>query len=135
MEITTLCRQVVGVDSFNIDGLVSENTEISITCPSCFHQFNHSLQFAQGDPRNIALIGYWNGWQPFLHLQNMDVVSKHIDCISLLSILGTIELHIATMSKVDRSRTEEVYVCGFVSSCLLPNKMPWSLDPFISPLI
>ena len=39
------------------------------------------------------------------------------------------------MSKVDRSKTEEVYVCGFVSSYALPNKMPWSLDPFISPLI
>ena len=56
---------MVGVDFFNTDGLVSENTEIYITCPYFFHQFKHSLQFAQGDPRNIALIGHWDGWQPF----------------------------------------------------------------------
>jgi len=39
------------------------------------------------------------------------------------------------MSKQDRSKAGEVYVCGFVSSYVLPNKMPWSLDPFLHPLI
>lgn len=44
-------------------------------------------------------------------------------------------MQIATMSKVDRSKTDEVYVCGFVPCYILPKKMPWSLDPFLDPLI
>ena len=39
------------------------------------------------------------------------------------------------MSKQNRSKHGEVYVCGFVPSYLLPNKMPWSIDPFLHPLI
>ena len=48
---------------------------------------------------------------------------------------GSIEVQIATMTKEDWSKQGEVYVCGFVPSYLLPNKMPWSLDPFLHPLI
>ena len=50
-------------------------------------------------------------------------------------IVGAIEVSIATMKKADRCHTNEVYVCGFVPSYLLPNKRPNSLDPFLSPLI
>jgi len=39
------------------------------------------------------------------------------------------------MSKLDRNKVEEVYVCGFIPSYTLPNRMPWSLDPFLDPLI
>lgn len=39
------------------------------------------------------------------------------------------------MTKDDRSNTEEVYVCGFVPCYIVPNRMPWSLDPFLHPLI
>lgn len=39
------------------------------------------------------------------------------------------------MKKVDRASTDEVYVCGFVPCYALPNKMPWSIDPFLYPLI
>ena len=48
---------------------------------------------------------------------------------------GSIEVQIATMSKQDRANTDEVYVCGFIPAYVLPKKMPWSLDPFIHPLI
>ena len=41
----------------------------------------------------------------------------------------------ATMKKSDRCSTEEVYVSGFVSSYLLPNKCPISLDPFLEILV
>ena len=51
------------------------------------------------------------------------------------TISGAIEVSIATMAKSDRCKTEEVYVCGFVPSYLLPNKRPNSLDPFLQPLI
>eukprot|EP00731_Ephydatia_muelleri_P026694 Em0018g794a len=46
-----------------------------------------------------------------------------------------IEVSIATMRKSDRSKVDEVYVCGFVPSYLLPNKCPVSLDPFLEPLV
>ena len=49
--------------------------------------------------------------------------------------IGTIEVSIATMLKGDRSKSEEVYVCGFVPSYLLPKKRPNSLDPFLHPLV
>eukprot|EP00731_Ephydatia_muelleri_P008790 Em0004g1128a len=47
----------------------------------------------------------------------------------------SIEVSIATMRKSDRSKVDEVYVCGFVPSYLLPNKCPVSLDPFLEPLV
>ena len=50
-------------------------------------------------------------------------------------MIGAIEVQIATMAKQNRSKVEEVYVCGFVPSYVLPNKMPWSLDPFLYPLV
>lgn len=47
----------------------------------------------------------------------------------------TLGVSIVTMSKKDRSKTDEVYVCGFVPCHELPNKRPNSLDPFLLPLI
>ena len=49
--------------------------------------------------------------------------------------IGSIEIQIAAMTKEDRLKQGEVYVCAFIPSYLLPNKMPWSLDPFLHPLI
>jgi len=39
------------------------------------------------------------------------------------------------MRKLDQASTDEVYVCGFVPCYVLPHKMPWSIDPFLHPLI
>ena len=55
--------------------------------------------------------------------------------VLLLISIGSIEISIATMKKADRLKTEEVYVCGFISNYQLPNKAPWYLDPFLHPLI
>ena len=55
--------------------------------------------------------------------------------LSYISFTGAVEVSLATMTKVDRSHTSEVYVVGFVPSYLLPNKRHISLDPFIEPLI
>ncbi|KAL5497095.1 hypothetical protein EMCRGX_G013500 [Ephydatia muelleri] len=52
-----------------------------------------------------------------------------------IALIGSIEVSIATMRKSDRSKVDEVYVCGFVPSYLLPNKCPVSLDPFLEPLV
>ena len=76
---------------------------------------------AKGDPRNIALIGHWDGCYP-LHL-----ISSH-SC-------GAIDLSVANMSKTDRCSTSEVYVVGFVPCYKIPNKRPCALDPFLDPLV
>lgn len=39
-----------------------EQETLQIKCPYCFTYFEHS---PRGDPRNIALIGHWDGWSPF----------------------------------------------------------------------
>ena len=43
---------------------IDQTLPIVIECPHCYAQFEHSPQYASGDPRNIALIGHWDGWQP-----------------------------------------------------------------------
>ena len=40
-------------------------SKLSIICPHCFSAFNHLPRYTNGDPRNLALIGHWDGWQPF----------------------------------------------------------------------
>ena len=39
------------------------------------------------------------------------------------------------MTKKERAKNDEVYMCGFVPCHLLPNRRPNALDPFIHPLI
>ena len=39
----------------------------------------------------------------------------------MLLDLGSFEVQIATMTKLDRSKVDEVYVCGFVPSYALSN--------------
>ncbi|KAL5467065.1 hypothetical protein EMCRGX_G031241 [Ephydatia muelleri] len=123
------CKQVVGSQSIKDELGLSPETHIeehyecsiSIQCPNCYLRFEHKPKVTSGGPRNIALIGHWDGWQPF------STSCKH-SC-------GAIEVSIATMKKSDRCSTEEVYVSGFVPSYLLPNKCPISLDPFLEILV
>jgi hypothetical protein len=68
-----------------------------------------------GDPRNIAYIGHWDGWQPFNN-------SSH-SC-------GTVSVSAATMSKTQRSHSNQVFVVGFVPTYLLPKRKVISMDPF-----
>ena len=38
----------------------------TIRCPyCCYTAFPHQVKYATGDPRNIALVGHWDGWKPF----------------------------------------------------------------------
>ena len=121
---------------------MNANGTVSIECPNCYNCFDHLLKSTRGDPRNIALIGHWDGWQPFstsskhscgkFHVYlNTNMIMHFIHKIQL----GSIEVSIATMRKSDRSKVDEAYVCGFVPSYLLPNKCPVSLDPFLEPLV
>lgn len=67
-----ICNNVVSSDMINcaqrmesaaVGAVVSPS--LSIECPHCFSLFKHTPRYARGDPRNIALIGHWDGFQPF----------------------------------------------------------------------
>ena len=36
-----------------------------VECRECLETFQHTMKFANGNPLNLALIGHWDGWQPF----------------------------------------------------------------------
>ena len=59
----------------------------------------------------------------------------HLTDKYFLTCTGGIEVTIANMAKAKRSSTDEVYVVGFVPSYQLPKSRPYSLDPFLHPLI
>ena len=91
-----------------------------LTCPSCHKTFEHEPVKAHGDPRNVAYILHWDGFQRFPGKENHGC--------------GALEVQIATMCKEDRCKSE-VFVVGFVPCYVLPNKRPLSLDPFHAPFI
>ena len=40
--------------------------QVTLECPECYTKFSDiKVKIATGDPRNITLIGHWDGWQPF----------------------------------------------------------------------
>ena len=41
------------------------NMQDYISCDACYLDFHHDPQYAKGDPRNLVLIGHWDGFQPF----------------------------------------------------------------------
>jgi hypothetical protein len=86
-----------------------------VCCPVCYRENIVKPTTARGDPRNIAYIGHWDGWQPFNN-------SSH-SC-------GTVSVSAATMSKTQRSHSNQVFVVGFVPTYLLPKRKVISMDPF-----
>ena len=116
---------------------------VEIQCQECHHIFDHEPKFAHGDPRNIALIGHWDGWQPFStsgkhgcgKLSVLIFILFVLVYVILSHLQGAIEVSIATMKKADRCKVDEVYVVGFVPSYILPKKRPITLDPFLHPLM
>lgn len=63
--LPTRCVTCYNVISLNDEGTQACNDTINITCPHCYTSFEHVPKYTSGDPRNIALIGHWDGWQPF----------------------------------------------------------------------
>lgn len=61
----TICTKVVSAD--HISSFLTEHmhSPVTIHCPCCHNLFSCLPQYAHGDPRNIALLGHWDGWQPF----------------------------------------------------------------------
>ena len=87
----------------------------------CGSKNTYGGEKARGDPRNIALIGHWDGWYPF-------------QCKSSHSC-GAIEVSVLNLSKADCCCIDQVYVVGFVPCHKAPTKRPCALDPFLEPLI
>ncbi|KAK2564239.1 hypothetical protein P5673_012486 [Acropora cervicornis] len=36
-----------------------------VECPNYFEIFEHHIKVTNGSPLNLALVGHWDGWQPF----------------------------------------------------------------------
>ena len=116
------CATVISAKDIETSPDICDSEERKlITCKSCHQTFQHIVQKTYGDPRNLAYIAHWDGFQPF------DGKYNHGS--------GAIEVQIANMCKKDRQQNSEIYVVGFVPVYLLPDKRPVSLDPFLYPLI
>ncbi len=65
----SFCGRVISAEVLISSEAMEESTDdtqnVWVECPHCYTQFEHNLKYASGDPRNIALIGHWDGWQPF----------------------------------------------------------------------
>ena len=57
------CRNVISVNE--IQAFPEDSGDYDVTCCECGTSWMHTPQYTKGDPRNIALIGHWDGWQPF----------------------------------------------------------------------
>lgn len=114
------CKGVISVA--NIELFPNGNSgDKLVTCPFCRGSFAHKIELASGDPRNIAYILHWDGFQPF------DGKNNHGS--------GALEVQIANMYKEDRQKQSEIFVVGFVPTYLLPERRPVALDPFLLPLL
>ena len=114
------CKGVISVA--NIESFPDGNSgDKLVTCPFCRGSFAHKIEIASGDPRNIACILHWDGFQPFDGKNNQ--------------VSGALEVQIANMYKEDRQKQSEIFVVGFVPTYLLPERRPVALDPFLLPLL
>ena len=114
------CKGVVSVEDIESSPDGNEGEKL-VTCPYCKEVFTHKMEMASGDPRNLAYILHWDGFQPF------DGKYNHGS--------GALEVQIANMCKEDRQKQCEIFVVGFVPTYLLPERRPVALDPFLLPLI
>ena len=58
------CKKISAITIDEIVGGCGSN-HIKLRYSECRTRFDHDVQKAKGDPRNIVLLGYWDGWQPF----------------------------------------------------------------------
>jgi len=58
------CQSVICVEEIELSEQLDEDSFI-VFCNECGFRQDHTPKYSCGDPRNIALIGHWDGWQPF----------------------------------------------------------------------
>lgn len=78
------CDNIFSADE--IMEALEETGEFSLVCDECGTRQQQHPKFAHGDPRNVALIGHWDGWSPF------GMPGKHSS--GMYSKIGTIFPHI-----------------------------------------
>lgn len=113
------CKYVISSSEVEDASFIPGSRLKNLTCPLCHKAFTHVPVEAHGHPRNVAYILHWDGFQPFSGKENRGS--------------GALEVQIATMCKEDRCKAAEVFVVGFVTCYLLPNRRPVLLDPFLAP--
>ena len=113
------CSSVLSAEE--IEGSLFDGQSYMVICPECGSKNTCKGEKAKGNPRNIALIGHWDGWYPFRSKANHSC--------------GAIEVSVLNLSRKDRCCTDEVYVVGFVPCYKVPNKRACALDPFLEPLV
>lgn len=59
----TFCRSVISTKEIQESEQNGEYYEVQ--CSEYGTRQDHIPCFTRGNPRNIALIGHWDGWQPF----------------------------------------------------------------------
>lgn len=114
------CGGVISVQEINSSPDTDGGQKL-VTCPYCTVTVSHTVQKVNRDPRNLAYILHWDGFQPF------DGKYNHGS--------GAIEVQIANMGKKDRQKQSEIFVVGFVPAYMLPERRPISFDPFLSPIL
>ena len=94
---------------------------VSLLCPHCCSRVEHTHQYAHGDPRNIALIGHWDGWQPFStslkHSCGMNSASLNLTVT--LSYIGSFEVQVATMTKLETETRSMKYMLVVLCQAML----------------
>lgn len=62
-----LCTEIISADTLAsiVNSTTEQTTALNIKCVYCYGTFSYCPKYAYGDPRNIAFIGHWDGWQPF----------------------------------------------------------------------
>ena len=63
--VCSFCRSVTSAATLDELAICQNSNIIKIHCYKCHTRFDYVVRKAKGDPRNIALIGHWDGWQPF----------------------------------------------------------------------
>lgn len=58
------CTAVISADEIQ-SSTYNEDGSYSVDCEDCGTRVHHRPQYARGEPCNVALIGHWDGWQPF----------------------------------------------------------------------
>lgn len=68
----TFCRAIISTTKLKGNGLdVEGNVDIvKYQCQECGTVQNCHKQYVNGDPRNIVLMGHWDGWLPFQGSKN-----------------------------------------------------------------
>ena len=55
------CRAVISATTVNDVVSRCSSNSIKLQCLECHTRFDHDIRKAKGDPRNIALLGHWDG--------------------------------------------------------------------------